>query len=1175
MGLLNINGFHEQSKDLKAEIINSINADIMCITETKLINDDKIDLSEYGYSFYGLNRKELHRHAPTGSGGVGILLKSDILTEFNVEVLDSSFDGILLLSLTNKISEFNVLIYVCYLPPENSTRGRDASSFFNHLLYLNYLYTDYDRLIITGDFNARIGQLSDMDNIIDEVPMRKQSADDKINRHGEDLIDFLLESRLCLLNGRTQNPSDSNYTFCHTRGLSVVDYVIVPYDQIKLCSNMQIENCTELINNFGLEELCNGPSKIPDHCAITFDMGLREIVVVEDESQNSNLDPHIFMRNKLNPKYSIRNIPPEFLHLDRVGETVNAIINAIEVNNESQIEIDRIYSDFKTLLVSELDNFFPIYDGSKNKKKWKPCKPYWNDELTVLWKDMHAKETKFYKFKGGRQIREQLRQEYKTSLWNFDKLLRTQKRRYERGQLLEIEEINTKNPSEFWKRINKLGPRKPRDKIELECYIDNGEISKDPRVVLDKWAQDYESLYNVQNGDFDEDFYNYCINEQKLYENRINDPLYISNVLLNENWKMEELEKALTHLKNDSAPGYDRIPASIIKNQALRNLLLKFYQLCLDTGKIPDEWYQSLICPIPKPGTTDYRTPLSFRGIHLLNTTYKIYSSMINNRLSIYTENGILADTQNGFRAKRSCTEHVYVLDSVIKHANSQGRVLYSCFIDLRKAFDFVDRDMLMLKLLQNSIDGKFYYAIKSLYVNPQYCVQVNNLVTSWFPSTNGVKQGDSLSPLLFSLYINDLLNEIDHLNLGVELTDNLTLSVLAYADDLVIFSDDPEKLQILLNYVSEWCHRWRMQINSDKTKVVQFRSRRQGSENVTFQINGIKLEQVTHYKYLGVVMDEHLEYDLCVNTLSNAARRALGKIIYKSKSLSGLGYETYTKLYNSMVAPIMDYGCEIWGLISPKQANKVHMMAQRYFLGVHRFAPVAAVTGDMGWTGISDRWKTKMVSFYNRLSNTNQDRLLYKVFLFNNETNNDNNWNKRLQNSLGDFDLEHNFETNSSINIQDFKSKLSNTNRTNWLNTLDTKPKLRTYKQFKTEYKSELYVTSNLDKFERSLIAQLRLGILPLHIETGRYVNLKPEERICKMCSQNNIEDELHFLFQCDLYTQERTQFMQKMSDSNANFSTEADINKLRIIMENNIYIFGKYLKTIFNKRRQTIYSK
>ena len=103
------------------------------------------------------------------------------------------------------------------------------------------------------------------------------------------------------------------------------------------------------------------------------------------------------------------------------------------------------------------------------------------------------------------------------------------------------------------------------------------------------------------------------------------------------------------------------------------------------------------------------------------------------------------------------------------------------------------------------------------------------------------------------------------------------------------------------------------------------------------------------------------------------------------------------------------------------------------------------------------------------------------------------------------------------------------------------------------------------MDKFERSLIAQLRLRILQLHIETARYVKLKPEERICKLCDRNHIEDELHFLFHCAQYAQERNQFMQKMSDSNNNFTTETDINKLNIIMENNIYIFGKYLKTLF----------
>ena len=188
---------------------------------------------------------------------------------------------------------------------------------------------------------------------------------------------------------------------------------------------------------------------------------------------------------------------------------------------------------------------------------------------------------------------------------------------------------------------------------------------------------------------------------------------------------------------------------------------------------------------------------------------------MINYRLTTHLENGILSDTQNGFRTKRSCSEHIFTLDSVIRGVNDNNKHLFACFIDLQKAFDYVDRDLLMLKLLKNKVDGKLYYAIKSLYKNPKCCVQVNDYVTNWFDTNNWVKQGDALSPTLFANYINDLLKEIEQLDLGIKLDEQLTLCILAYADDLIVFSDDPVKLQKLLDHVAKWCHKWQLKNKS------------------------------------------------------------------------------------------------------------------------------------------------------------------------------------------------------------------------------------------------------------------------------------------------------------------------------------------------------------------------
>lgn len=132
----------------------------------------------------------------------------------------------------------------------------------------------------------------------------------------------------------------------------------------------------------------------------------------------------------------------------------------------------------------------------------------------------------------------------------------------------------------------------------------------------------------------------------------------------------------------------------------------------------------------------------------------KIYSYVLNNRLLTYLENQeLLVDEQNGFRKDRSCLDHVFTLNSVTQNTNSS----FVAFIDLQKAFDSVDRELLEYRLLSSGIDGNFYYAVKSLYKNSQSCVRLGEGYTNWFGCNTGVRQGDNLSLTLFALYINDL----------------------------------------------------------------------------------------------------------------------------------------------------------------------------------------------------------------------------------------------------------------------------------------------------------------------------------------------------------------------------------------------------------------------------------
>ena len=156
-------------------------------------------------------------------------------------------------------------------------------------------------------------------------------------------------------------------------------------------------------------------------------------------------------------------------------------------------------------------------------------------------------------------------------------------------------------------------------------------------------------------------------------------------------------------------------------------------------------------------------------------------------------------EEQNGFRAKRSCEDHIFSLTSIIRNHISCKKPVYCDFTDLEKAFYWVDRDLLLYALLNFNIDGKVYFAIKAMYTNTFSCLKINNFLTEWSGVNSGLRQGDTVSPTLFAIYINSLAKEIKELGLGIDINGN-KVSILLYADDMVLIGKTEGEVQNMLN---------------------------------------------------------------------------------------------------------------------------------------------------------------------------------------------------------------------------------------------------------------------------------------------------------------------------------------------------------------------------------------
>ena len=187
-----------------------------------------------------------------------------------------------------------------------------------------------------------------------------------------------------------------------------------------------------------------------------------------------------------------------------------------------------------------------------------------------------------------------------------------------------------------------------------------------------------------------------------------------------------------------------------------------------------------------------------------------------------------------------------------------------------------------------------------------QSCIRINGICTDFFEVNLGLEQGCLLSPLLFNFYINDLIDKIKNLDLG----DNINgekLSILLYADDIVLLAENERDMQSLLDIILECCKVNKIHINQDKSKLVQFRNPSTPLSKHIFNCDNIELSYASSYQYLGLLFIEYLDYGIMAKKVVQSASRALGLLIAKCKQAGGFAYSTFTKLYDSLVWSVID----------------------------------------------------------------------------------------------------------------------------------------------------------------------------------------------------------------------------------------------------------------------------
>jgi len=262
-----------------------------------------------------------------------------------------------------------------------------------------------------------------------------------------------------------------------------------------------------------------------------------------------------------------------------------------------------------------------------------------------------------------------------------------------------------------------------------------------------------------------------------------------------------------------------------------------------------------------------------------------------------------------------------------------------------------------------------------------------------------------------------------------------------------------------------------------------------------------------------------------------------------------------------------------VCGYKPQQSADNVQHRAIRYFLGVHRHAPIAAITGEVGWLPCRYRRWINMLRYWNRLNTMNSTRLTKHIFENYYSLCKNKSWCSEVKTILTTINLADNYNTKAIVDLQLAKSRIANYYKQLWTTTVQSSPKLRFYRHFKTEYDTEKYVLLNLAKNERSIMAQYRCGILPIRIETGRYVNEQLDDRICTICHSGQIESEKHFLLECCAYDELRTDTYGQLFE-NIEFMNKQDDDKVVLLLKTYTRKTAKFLVKAFLRRRSMLYA-
>ncbi|MGH7239376.1 MAG: RNA-directed DNA polymerase, partial [Candidatus Saccharimonadales bacterium] len=338
-------------------------------------------------------------------------------------------------------------------------------------------------------------------------------------------------------------------------------------------------------------------------------------------------------------------------------------------------------------------------------------------------------------------------------------------------------------------------------------------------------------------------------------------------------------------------------------------------------------------------------------------------------------------EEQGGFREDRGCSDQRWILNEIIQSRREKRKKTYLLFVDFTKAYDLVWRESILYHLDRMGIRGKCWRVIRDMYREVRSSVKVNGRVSEKWASEVGTRQGSVLSPILFSLAVNGIIERLRAKGYGVRMGEELVPGLL-FADDLVIMADSEEELRLAIEEVEQWVREWRFIVNNKKcgVMVVAESSKKAREIKRKWMLCGEEVKEVESYKYLGIEQQKRKGWSEYINRVVKHGSRVVGQMKMIGVHQHGLRPTTGRRLAQSLLFPILEYGNDVLVLNKhqQQQIEAVVMRAAKVICGMSEHATVMsdAVRGELGWHTMAERNEVAKLKYFHRLRTLPNTRL-------------------------------------------------------------------------------------------------------------------------------------------------------------------------------------------------------